>query len=432
MEVTQDVSQESKWNLATKILFRFFFIFLFLNIFPFPFYYVSLIPGLENTFSFYYDWSNQLCIWTGKNILNIPYDLPIGPNGSGDTTTDYVFQFIAIVFAFIGSIIWSIIDFKRNNYIRLMLITRVMVRYYLIVMMFSYGFSKAFTLQFSELSNLDLIKTFGNQSPMGLMWNFMEYSDTYTRFSGYAEILAGLLLIFRKTTLLGAIVTIGVMFNVFMMNLSYDIPVKLFSGLLTLMGIFLLTPDIKRILDFLVLNKEIHPKLFEKYTSKPKLRLAFIAVKFLFIGYLFYTNISRSIERDQTYGKGAAKPTLYGIFEVKKFIKNNDTIPPLSTDDKRWKRLIVDKWYTHLQTMDEKLIRLKEKTDSVAKKITLTSYKDSTDIRSFIYTKKDSLYIFEGIYNQDTLKIKARKKDRSEFLLINRGFHWINERPFNR
>jgi hypothetical protein len=25
-----------------------------------------------------------------------------------------------------------------------------------------------------------------------------------------------------------------------------------------------------------------------------------------------------------------------------------------------------------------------------------------------------------------------RRKDPSEFLLVNRGFHWINELPFNR
>lgn len=169
--------------------------------------------------------------------------------------------------------------------------------------MFSYGFSKAFTLQFSELTNIDLIKTFGNQSPMGLMWNFMEYSDTYTRFSGYAEIIAGILLIFRKTTLLGAFAVFAVMFNVFMMNMSYDIPVKLYSGLLTIMSLFLLAPDSKRILNFLVFNRPVQHKTFPSYFTKKKLKITSIVIKFFCIGYLFYTNINRSIERQYLYGK---------------------------------------------------------------------------------------------------------------------------------
>ncbi len=108
------------------------------------------------------------------------------------------------------------------------------------------------------------------------------------------------------------------------------------------------------------------------------------------------------------------------------------TLPPLTTDTIRWKRLIIDKRYTNLQTMDEKFIRLKEKTDSISKTLNLTSYNDSTDIRSFSYHQKDSLYIFEGVYKGDTLRIKTKKKEREEFLLINRGFRWINEKPFNR
>ncbi|WP_299434639.1 hypothetical protein [uncultured Aquimarina sp.] len=432
MSVTQDISTQTNWRLATKILFRFFFVYLFLNIFPFPFYYIGLIPGLGNTFSFYYEGLDQLCIWVGKYILNIPYELPMVPTGSGDTTTDYVFQFVILLITFITTIIWSVIDFKRSNYDKLLLYTRTLVRYYLIATMFSYGFSKAFTLQFSELRNIDLIKPFGNQSPMGLMWNFMEYSDTYTRFSGYAEIIAGILLIFRKTTLLGALMVVGVMFNVFMMNMSYDIPVKLYSALLTIMGVFILAPDIKNILNFFVLNKEVKPKKIPQYFTKKKLKIAAIVIKTLVIGYLFYTNIEGSLEGEKQWGKKAPKSALFGIYEVKEFIKNNDTLPPLTTDTIRWKRLIVDKRYSNIQTMDETFIRLKEKTDSTSQKLNLISYSDSTDVRNFSYKIKDSIYIFEGTYKCDHLQIVTKKKEREEFLLINRGFRWINEKPFNR
>ncbi len=432
MEIAQDFSTQSKWNLSTLLAFRLCAIYFLLHIFPFPLYYLGLIPGLENLFSFYYDGMEILCVWTGKNILDIPYEMYLGPTGSGDTTKDYVFEFVIIVIALIGTTIWSFIDLKKANYNRLLQYVTVLVRYYLITIMFSYGFSKAFTLQFSELSNFDLIKTFGDQSPMGLMWNFMEYSDTYTRFSGYAEIIAGILLIFRRTVTFGAIMIIGVMFNVFMMNMSYDIPVKLYSGLLTIMGVFLLAPDIKRILNFFILNKIVYPKTILPYFSNPKYQKAVIIFKIIIIGYFLYNNVDRSIERQEKWGKKAPKPALYGIYEVEEFIQNNDTLLPLATDSIRWKRLIVDKRSCGIQTMDEKIIGFKEETDTVSKTLKLTSYADSTDVRSFSFKQKDSLFYFETVHKGDTLKIMTKKKLREDFLLISRGFHWISERPFNR
>ncbi len=270
MEVTQDISEKNAWNIITLISFRFFFIYLFLNIFPFPLYYIGSIIGVDDLFSFYTDWTQQLAVWTGKNILGIDYEMPTGPNGSGDTTTDYVFQVITLVIAIFATIIWSFIDRRRQSYDKILLYLRTFVRYYVAFTMFSYGFYKVIPLQFSELSNFDLIKTVGNQSPMGLMWNFMEYSDTYTQFSGFAKVIAGILLLFRKTVVLGAILTIAVMFNVFMMNMSYDIPVKLYSGLLTIMGIFLLFPDLKRTINFFVLNKAVNPKVIRSHTNNRK------------------------------------------------------------------------------------------------------------------------------------------------------------------
>ena len=38
---------------------------------------------------------------------------------------------------------------------------------------------------------------------MGLLWTFMGHSPAYSAFTGAAEALAGALLLFRRTTLLG-------------------------------------------------------------------------------------------------------------------------------------------------------------------------------------------------------------------------------------
>lgn len=44
----------------------------------------------------------------------------------------------------------------------------------------------------------------------------------------------------------------------------------------------------------------------------------------------------------------------------------------------------------------------------------------------------DSPQGYTAKYDAGTLAIRLRKIDPSKFPLLNRGFHWINEYPFNR
>ncbi|MEW7290214.1 hypothetical protein [Aquimarina sp. 2304DJ70-9] len=431
MNVTQDISKKTNWNLLTLITFRFFFIYLIFNVLQKISYYIPAILGADDIY-FFINKLNQLCFWVAKNILNIDQELQVTFNGSGDTTVNYIFQLITITITILATAIWSLLDFRRKEYNQLFISLRVLVRYFLVLTMFLYGFAKVLTLQFSELSNFDLIKTFGDSSPMGLLWGFMEYSNTYTRFSGIVEIFAGILLLFRKTVVLGALLLIAIMLNVFMMNISYDIPVKLYSIILFIMGIFILVPDIKRTMQFFVLNKTVQPKAIKPYFSKQKFKTAAVIIKSLVACFLLFSSINFFIKRQQKRDQKAPKPLLYGIYEVEEFIKNKDTLLPLTTDTIRWKRLIIDKQHSGVQTMDEKITHFKEETDTVSKTLSLISFKDSTNIQNLSYRLKDGLYVFESIYKSDTLKIEAKKKEREEFLLINRGFHWITERPFNK
>src|SRR5204863_6312660 len=117
-------------------------------------------------------------------------------------------------------------------------------------------------------------QTFGEASPMGLLWTFMGSSTSYTVFSGLAEVIGGLLLMARRTTLLGALVCIGVMVNVVMLNFSYDVPVKLYSSHLLAMAFFLLLPDLRRLTNVLVLNRPAEPAAPRPLLTEGALRRA--------------------------------------------------------------------------------------------------------------------------------------------------------------
>ena len=238
------------WSSFEKMSFRFLFLY-------FTFYILSIFTGGL--------WE-PIINWIGTSIFNIDYEFSSNGKGSGDTTYAYLLQFLFLCLSILGTIIWSFIDRKRKSYNQLQYGFLVGLRFILIFFMFQYGIIKIFHLQMSELTNTNLIKTLGDKSPMGLAWTFMGFSKTYSVFAGLSEVIAGLLLIPRRTQTYGAIAVIVVMLNVFMMNLCFDIPVKIFSFHLMLMGVVLFFADFKRVFGVLVQNKNIgdyiiYPKL---------------------------------------------------------------------------------------------------------------------------------------------------------------------------
>ena len=70
--------------------------------------------------------------------------------------------------------------------------------------------------------------------------------------------------------------------------------------------------------------------------------------------------------------------------------------------------------------------------------VTLTSRKtgqDGEDPAKIVmtYTRPDDLHMtLVGTFEKDAMSIQLRKVDESNLLLLNRGFRWINEAPFNR
>src|SRR4030095_10507846 len=82
---------------------------------------------------------------------------------------------------------------------------------------------------------------------MARLWAFMSVSRPYVVFTGVVEFVGGVLLLTRRTTCMGALITTGAMINLFLLNLTYDVNVKLLSGQMLLMAVVLLAPYAKRL-----------------------------------------------------------------------------------------------------------------------------------------------------------------------------------------
>jgi hypothetical protein len=58
--------------------------------------------------------------------------------------------------------------------------------------------------------------------------------------------------------------------------------------------------------------------------------------------------------------------------------------------------------------------------------------RDGFTAGTFSYTIDGEMLQLTGKLNDNLLVVTAKKRSENAFLLTNRGFHWINEAPFNQ
>jgi len=131
------------------------------------------------------------------------------------------------------------------------------------------------------------------------------------------------------------------------------------------------------------------------------------------------------------YGDSAPKPPMYGVYKTIIFVRNRDTLKPLTTDSVRWNRIIIDRT-ARLDMMNEKSILGQMNTDTINHTMSFKARNDTSTIIKCTYILRKDTLIMNGTWRKDTLSIKLKKEDLSQLILINRGFHWINERNFIR
>ena len=122
--------------------------------------------------------------------------------------------------------------------------------------MLSYGANKMWRAQFPAPRLTRLIEPYGQTQPADLMWTFMGMSRLYSVFGGLGEMLGAVLLMVPRMATLGALIPAAVMSNVLVLNLAYDVPRKIYSIHLIALCIFVMLPDLRRMLDFFVLNRQ--------------------------------------------------------------------------------------------------------------------------------------------------------------------------------
>lgn len=260
----------------------------------------------------------------------------------------------------------------------------------------------------------------------------MGYSTSYTIFSGITEIMGGILLLFRKTTALGALIIIIVMSNITMLNFAYDVPVKLHSLHLLFFAIILLIPNAKVLYNFFILNKSASLYSFQLPIILMKERTIYVVTKSVVIMLLFGGTVYLGNNAMNEYGDSSMKPLLYGVYDTQTFILNKDTLLPLTTDSVRWQKLIIGHGKTRIVQMNGKSQDYVSDIDTINKEIIFISILKKGKKTMLSYNNDDNFLRLSGNWEGDSVNIKFSKFNINKYPLIERKFHWINEYPINQ
>ena len=437
--LTPAETEAPAWPAWQRVLFRFFFVWFLLQVEPWGWF--SVIPGIHWLVGLYYEGMNRAVTAANACCFHVRETL-VPFNGSGDTSYGWAQLWLFLSVAAIAAVAWSLLDGKRRNYERGLYWLRTMVRFYLASAALTYGIMKLFATQMPFPSLSQLATPLGDLLPMRLSWLFIGYSTPYQVFAGAMEFVAGVLLLFRPTVTAGLLLAMGAFLNVAMINLGYDVPVKMYSMHLFFSSVFLLALDYKRLLGFLVFNQGAPPTwAWEPRFTKPWQRWAARAVWLFMVWQLLINPFKDSISYTRLLATQSV-PGVFGtaVYDVKHFVVGTDTIPAGSGDSLRWKDMIFDNASLgSVATRDSLFRRLygrgyfRYKADTAARTIAVwrTSWlQDSVFLFTMRYERPDTASIrLHTAIRGDSVHMELVRTDR-HFQLAERQFHWLSE--YNR
>ena len=205
------------------------------------------------------------------------------------------------------------------------------VRMAAFVLLMPYALFKLGLMQMGRPDFPELLITLGEKSPMGLLWTFMGFSPVVQFLAGLAEFVAALLLLWRRTAWLGGLIGFIDLAVVWLLNMTFDVPVKIPSAFQALLYLLVLAPWLPRLFRFLAGRATEAVEAPQVITSDKVHRVTrfFPAVAAVVVlgaaGFAMFTGIPKALDREGT--------ELSGLYAVS---GGDIEAAPALSDDQRW------------------------------------------------------------------------------------------------
>jgi hypothetical protein len=361
-------------------------------------------------------------IWLARILFGLTGPMTMASAGdNGDVGEEFARLILSAVTGVVVAMVWTMADRERPRAHWVEGALRVLLRYSIALGLVSYAVAKILPQQFPPLGPSNYETRVGELTPMRLLWTFMQYSRPYSFFGGLVESLAIVLLCFRRTATLGALTTVAVMTNVTLMNIDYDVQVKLYALMIVVSAGVLVLYDARRLLAVLVTNQGVRPAsqptLFERRLPG-SLRWA---IKLLLIGSVTASSVAAFQSGSPTR---ARLTSVSGAWGITSFTRDAD-----ATDEAagpKWRRLIVDDGSIAVRLDTDAMMRCRRTTIADASTIAFACAKGRSG--EMHWTVAGTQLQLDGTFAGVKVSMSARRLDERDYPLMRGGFHVIYDR----
>jgi hypothetical protein len=297
---------------------------------------------------------------------------------------------------------------------------KLIFTFFLALILLKYGFQKLLKWQFYLPEPNILYTPFGKLDKDILFWSTMGISRNYSIFMGVLELIPAIFLLFRKTRVIGLLISLPVLINIVAINFSFGISVKILSLFLLSLNLCLLFPHLKTLFQFLVLNRKIAlPKPF--IILKKQLVLKVILKTFL-IGIIFLEVLFPYFKAMNFNDDLAARPYLHGAYEVAGILKNEQ---PFSLDSFSIKRIFIHRnGYLIFQNKKEEMQDFKLEINQQKGQFILTNYDLKQRKLAYQFITANRILELEYPFENELLKLKMKQLNWQKSPALENNFHW--------
>jgi uncharacterized membrane protein YphA (DoxX/SURF4 family) len=356
----------------------------------------------------------------------------LDPGGaSGETAFFWVQSSWLLALALVLTVVWWSLDRGggregRSSELRWLAGFRVFLRLGLAAQMIEYGMTKVIPNQFEAPALTVLVTPAGDLSLNTMLWTSIGAAPAYQIFTGAVELAAGLLLLIGRNSTPGALLAMLALVQVFVLNMTYDIGLKGTSLHLVLIALFLLAPDLGRLVRFFFGTGETAAPAPAFRTERA--RRAALAAGLLWGAYLIVAQGWLNVTYWNRAGGGAPRSELYGIWDIGTLALDGVAGPASLNDyDRRWRRVIFDDPGTMIfQRTDDSFARYLVRIDADAGTLELTRAGSASWESSFRFEPAgaDAL-LLEGTMDGDRIRMELERVRFDTFRLLNSHFRWV-------
>ena len=281
-----------------------------------------------------------------------------------------------------------------------------MLRATLALSMIASGIFRLIPVAMPPLRPLDQLQRLGELTQGELLRTLVGASPVFQSFTGLAALLGGVLLLFPRTTLLGALICAANLAMAVTLALCYDLPSRLYVSCLFVLSLLLLVPDLRRLADLFLLDRAVEPPQAPPADGWPGRLLPLLGLGLIVGG--------AAMAAPRLGQLHPPKPPFHGAWNVEELTVDGEE----SDDPRLWRRAV----FQDPGALDVELrIGLRKRhallLDMPRKSLTL----DRRDRFTF-QEPEEGVLVLEGKLDGRPTRAKLRR-----VLLSSPWFHWITD-----